>query len=96
MMTKHRIGRVDLPWANLEPPIRSPDYYINLEKRNKARKEPIGLGHVDSKSKRGRSVDLGSVGLSHILRLAHNLRCMLPLQTQLTLDTRLLSLLARN
>ncbi|KAL1643244.1 hypothetical protein SLS61_009343 [Didymella pomorum] len=29
----HRIGRLELPWTNLEPPIRNPDYYKNLEKR---------------------------------------------------------------
>jgi hypothetical protein len=96
MMTKHRVGRVELPWANLEPPIRSPDYYINLEKR-KVKKEAVGLGHIDSeKSRRGRSVDLGSVGFSHILRLSQQLWCMPILQTQLTIFTRPLSLLARN
>ena len=95
-MTKHRIGRVELPWANLEPPIRSPDYYINLEKR-KAKKEAVGLGHIDSeKSRRGRSVDLGSVGHSHMLWLTPKLWCMPLLRTQLTIFTRLLSLLARN
>lgn len=61
MMTKHRMGRVELPWANLEPPIRSPDYYINLKKRKEA------AGHAEGeKSRRGKSVDLGSVGLPHI------------------------------
>lgn len=61
-MTKHRIGRVDLPWANLEPPIRSPDYYINLEKRKRNKKDAIA-SHVEvQQSKRGRSIDLGSVG----------------------------------
>ena len=79
MMTKHRIGRVQLPWANLEPPIRSPDYYKNLEKRKEA------IGQADSeKSSRGRSVDLGSVGLSRILRLWHILWCMQPSLTWLT------------
>jgi delta8-fatty-acid desaturase len=73
MMTKHRIGRVELPWSNLIPPIRSQDYYPNLEKR-KAKKEAGGLVHTDGeKSRRGRSVDLGSVGLSHILWLSHSL-----------------------
>ncbi|KAF2786539.1 fatty acid/sphingolipid desaturase [Melanomma pulvis-pyrius CBS 109.77] len=30
MMKKHRMGRVQEPWTNLNPPIRSPDYYTNL------------------------------------------------------------------
>jgi delta8-fatty-acid desaturase len=97
MMTKHRIGRVELPWANLEPPIRLPDYYINLEKRKAKKEAAIGLGHTDNeKSRRGRSVDLGTVGLSHILSLSHKACCMLPIRTQLTHITRPPSLLARN
>lgn len=58
MMTKHRIGRVEMPWANMEPPIRSPDYYINLAERKRLAAAP-----ESEKSRRGRSVDLGSVGL---------------------------------
>jgi delta8-fatty-acid desaturase len=69
MMTKHRIGRVELPWTNLEPPIRSPDYYINLEKR-KAKKDAAGLVHADGdKSRRTRSVDLGSVSCPHFVAI---------------------------
>lgn len=60
MMTKHRIGRVQLPWSNLEPPIRREDYYLNLDKRNKvatvkAKAQPMG-----DKAQRAKSVDLGS------------------------------------
>jgi delta8-fatty-acid desaturase len=64
MMTKHRIGRVDLPWANLEPPIRSPDYYINLEKRTRALKKEASAGHTDLNvpSRRSKSIDVSSVG----------------------------------
>ncbi|KAI1534111.1 delta 8- E -sphingolipid desaturase, partial [Pyrenophora tritici-repentis] len=58
MMTKHRIGRVQLPWANLEPPIRHPDYYKNLDERK--RLERLGAAPATDKSRRGRSVDLGS------------------------------------
>jgi delta8-fatty-acid desaturase len=58
MMTKHRIGRVQLPWANLEPPIRSPDFYKNLQRREK----DAAVARADHR--RGRSVDLGSVGFS--------------------------------
>jgi len=62
MMTKHRIGRVDLPWENLEPPIRSPDYYINLEKRKKSPFD-TSANHNDAaiKARRGKSIDLGNV-----------------------------------
>lgn len=81
MMTNHRVGRVELPWTNLIPPIRSQDYYPNLEKK-KAKKDAVGLGHADGeKSRRGRSVDLGSVGFPHILWLSHDYSCMLPFQT---------------
>ncbi|KAL6702374.1 hypothetical protein ACN47E_002496 [Coniothyrium glycines] len=55
MMTRHRMGRVQLPWANLEPPIRSPDYYKDLQKRKEAVARTDG-----EQSRRGRSVDLGS------------------------------------
>jgi delta8-fatty-acid desaturase len=82
MMAKHRIGRVELPYSNLVPPIRLPDYYINLEKR-KAKKEAAngGISHMDNeKSRRGKSVDLGTVRLSLILSLC-NLCCMLPIST---------------
>jgi hypothetical protein len=97
MMAKHRIGRVELPYSNLVPPIRLPDYYINLEKR-KAKKEAAngGISHMDNeKSRRGKSVDLGTVRLSFILSFC-NLCCMLPISTQLTRVSRLLFLLARN
>jgi len=66
MMTKHRIGRVQLPWANMEPPIRHPDYYKNLEERK--RLERLGAAApATEKSRRGRSVDLGSVRLTPTL-----------------------------
>lgn len=58
MMTKHRIGRVQLPWANLEPPIRSPNYYKNLEEKKR-----VGATLEAERQRRGKSVDLGSVGL---------------------------------
>jgi delta8-fatty-acid desaturase len=77
MMTKHRIGRVELPWANLAPPIRSEDYYINLAERKRLAAAP-----ESEKSRRGRSVDLTSVGLPH--SLSHCL--MQPYQAWLTID----------
>ncbi|EMD59432.1 hypothetical protein COCSADRAFT_175963 [Bipolaris sorokiniana ND90Pr] len=55
MMTKHRIGRVQLPWANLEPPIRSPNYYKNLEEKKR-----VGATLEAERQRRGKSVDLGS------------------------------------
>lgn len=60
MMTKYRIGRVQLPWSNLEPPIRREDYYINLEKRKKAAAAKAKGQSVADKSQRTKSVDLGS------------------------------------
>lgn len=79
MMTKHRIGRVQLPWANLEPPIRSPDYYKNLEEKKR-----LGAATESEKQRRGRSVDLGSVGLPHAPSPYPDLRCMQPYPTLLT------------
>ncbi|KAF2031691.1 fatty acid desaturas-like protein [Setomelanomma holmii] len=55
MMKQYRFGRVQLPWANMDPPIRSPDYYINLEMRKKAKAMAVG---GDRRSKK--SIDLGS------------------------------------
>jgi delta8-fatty-acid desaturase len=61
MMKQYRIGRVQLPWANLDPPIRSPDYYKNLELK-KAKAKANGS---DRRSKK--SIDLGSVGTPTIV-----------------------------
>lgn len=89
MMTKHRIGRVQLPWANLEPPIRSPDFYKNLKLGEKS-----GIvAHADG-AKARRSVDLGSVGLSHNPR--HTLWCMQRSLRQLITNPRPLPLLAKS
>lgn len=90
MMTKHRIGRVQLPWANLEPPIRSPDFYKNLKLGEKSGV----VAHADGARSNRKSVDLGSVGFSHNLR--HALRCMQHSITQLTMNPRLPPLLARS
>lgn len=71
MMTKHRIGRVDLPWSNLEPPIRSPDYYINLAKSKKTAFD-TSANHTDASSKprRGKSIDIGNVRVPPLLHMA--------------------------
>ena len=36
-MKKYRIGRIHEPWTNLEPPIRSPDFYENIATRKDER-----------------------------------------------------------
>lgn len=65
MMKKHRVGRVQLPWANLEPPIRSPNFYKDLAAREKAKKQKKEAAGWDKSAADGhrsrRSVDLGSV-----------------------------------
>ena len=61
MMKKYRIGRVELPWTNLNSPIRHPDYYKNLEKREHERREMLRLAE-NEKPERERSHGLGSVG----------------------------------
>ena len=54
LMKQYRIGRVQEPWTNLEPPIRSPDFYENLaaDKATKAEAKA---------SRRSKSVDISSV-----------------------------------
>jgi len=86
MMKKHRMGRVEEPWTNLDPPIRSPDYYKNLA---------IQKQYVPSAEARRskRSVDLSSVRFPH--HHIHALRLVLP-RTKLTLDSRLLPFLTKS
>lgn len=79
MMTKHRVGRVQLPWANLEPPIRSPDYYKNLDEKKR-----LGAASEIVKQRRGKSVDLGSVRLPHTTSCCRQHGCMLPYRAWLT------------
>jgi hypothetical protein len=59
-MKKHRIGRLELPWTNLEPPIRNPDYYKNLEKRQFEEMETF-RSTDNEESGRERTHVLGSV-----------------------------------
>ena len=82
MMKAHRLGRIQEPWANLDPPIRSPDYYDNLALKKEAEVS------VPANSRRSRrSVDLSSVRLLRHYRYQDNpLRC----PPMLTLDSRLL------
>lgn len=56
MMKKYRIGRVQEPWINLEPPIRAAKPY---EKAELDEKKDLKAPH-DRRSRR--SVDLSSVG----------------------------------
>lgn len=60
-MTKYRIGRVQLPWTNLEAPIQFPASYPDFALGVKQNKKQIGVKANAKASKRGRSVDLGSV-----------------------------------
>ncbi|KAJ4361243.1 hypothetical protein N0V95_002061 [Ascochyta clinopodiicola] len=64
MMKKHRIGRIELPWTNLEPPIRHPDYYNNLGKGQLEKTETLRLTD-NGESERKRSHDLGSVATTN-------------------------------
>ncbi|KAF1994572.1 delta 8-(E)-sphingolipid desaturase [Amniculicola lignicola CBS 123094] len=59
MMKKHRMGRIQEPWTNLEPPIRSPDYYINLAARKEAAK--AAKANKAQPRQARKSVDLSSV-----------------------------------
>jgi delta8-fatty-acid desaturase len=54
LMKKYRMGRVQEPWSNLSPPIRSPDYYEKLAARKKAQQAE------GKSSRRSKSVDLTS------------------------------------
>jgi len=66
-MKQFRIGRVHEPWANLEPPIRSPaDFYAKLALRKEEAKAKKGDKEGLERPRRSRtSVDLSSVGLFH-------------------------------
>ena len=75
-MKKFRIGRVEEPWTNLEPPIRRPDFYINLKAAQENEKEHAAA--VERPSKRARSVDLGSVRFFHSSRYHYQVRAPRP------------------
>lgn len=68
-MKKFRLGRVDEPWTNLEPPIRRADFYTNLERQESEKKHPVV---PERPSKRAKSVDLGSVRVLHSRCLVHS------------------------
>lgn len=63
-MKQYRIGRIQEPWTNLKPPIRSPDFYtreaLRKQEAKKADKESL-----ERKRRSRTSVDLSSVGLLH-------------------------------
>ena len=63
-MKQYRIGRIQEPWTNMEPPIRSPDYY---EKRARSRSTAKADYNPQDESKKQSSsrasVDLSSVRL---------------------------------
>lgn len=90
MMKKFRIGKVHLPWANLDPPIRSPDYYKNLEIAQKGR-SATRTGHKKSKS----SIDLSAAAAAISKKLSSSGTCVcntpatdkLPLSKTDTVDT---------
>jgi delta8-fatty-acid desaturase len=71
-MKKFRMGRIEEPWTNLEPPVRRPDYYINLKQRKADEKELAAV--LEKPSKRARSVDLGSVRAFHSSRYHFQVR----------------------
>lgn len=63
-MKQYRIGRIQEPWTNLEPPIRSPDYYENRARLRKTAKADHESNGESKKQRRSRaSVDLSSVRL---------------------------------
>jgi delta8-fatty-acid desaturase len=65
-MKQFRIGRVQEPWTNLDPPIRSPEVYYAKKAQQKALLKAGGDKESLERSKRSRaSVDLSSVGLLH-------------------------------
>jgi len=74
------MGRISEPWTNLEPPIRSPDYYINLKARKDADKEHAA--GLEKPSKRARSVDLGSAAALLTTKLSTTATCTTPTCTR--------------
>ncbi|PVH94451.1 delta 8-(E)-sphingolipid desaturase [Periconia macrospinosa] len=66
MMKQYRIGRVHLPWTNLDPPIRSPDYYENLAAAAKAEKAHVAAVIEEVRhNRRSKSIDISSA--AHVL-----------------------------
>ena len=65
-MKKFRIGRVHEPWVNLDPPIRSPDFYEKLALRKKEHANRRADEAPWTRKRSRASVDLSSVGLFHI------------------------------
>ena len=63
-MKQFRIGRVQEPWTNLDPPIRSPDFYTKetLRKQEAKKRDKESL---ERKRRSRSSVDLSSVRLLH-------------------------------
>lgn len=59
MMKQYRIGRIQTPWTNLDPPIRSLNALEN-QKLQEKQAGPAGHGHGPR-----RSVDLSKVGFAH-------------------------------
>jgi delta8-fatty-acid desaturase len=67
-MKQFRIGRVQEPWTNLDPPIRSPEVYYPKKAQQKAQLKAGAAKKADKesveRSRRSRtSVDLSSVRL---------------------------------
>ncbi|KAF9729653.1 Delta 8-(E)-sphingolipid desaturase 2 [Paraphaeosphaeria minitans] len=63
-MKQFRVGRIQEPWTNLDPPIRSPDFYT----KEASRKQDAKKGdkeNLDRKRRSRASVDLSSVRLLH-------------------------------
>lgn len=62
MMKQYRIGRVQQPWTNLDPPIRSPHYYENLAAAAASEKTRVVPDLEEAKrNRRNKSIDISSV-----------------------------------
>lgn len=65
-MKQWRIGRIHQPWTNLDPPIRSPNFYTNLTLRKEEEKgKRLNKENLDRPKRSRTSVDLSTVGLLH-------------------------------
>ena len=79
MMKQYRIGRVHQPWTNLDPPIRSPDYYQNLAAAAAASAKSCAAPVMQEArhNRRLKSIDISSVRTPRYLRYH---RCAVPIQ----------------
>ncbi|ORX92555.1 delta 8-(E)-sphingolipid desaturase [Clohesyomyces aquaticus] len=63
LMKQHRIGRIQEPWTNLEPPIRSPNYHALFNKAKQAKQSKaaaVAAALAPGAHRMRKSIDIGA------------------------------------